>query len=397
MAVRRKPLASSNPYRIPHDTSPIYHRRLLVLFLGALVLIFLFGNEILRGDAITTPSFTSLFQHDECSPSCTNCSKLEYFELDKQFKMNDFYAVEQLNNNIGSTPETAVCVWNGTNLNTHLPHWLEIIYRCWSWWDMQDLKTNVLEVPKDSFEFWNRSRTSPFAEGLWNVMSRAKRVEIRIGGNTTASEIRATPLPNTVGWSLRDELYLPWFSSIKTARTLRKLVVKKTFPGRRLSGCVQLDEPRIGVLDRVETRHLLNHREIVKGLQSLVSTPVRYALFEAASFSDQVDFFSSVDIVVSPHGAQLSGVAFLPTCGQVLELLPRFYHCQFFFGSLTTSTGSTASYLYLSDGSAKVEMENITTHEARRIARSVQLCPPISSIQSAVEELIQKWRKCCRK
>jgi hypothetical protein len=143
------------------------------------------------------------------------------------------------------------------------------------------------------------------------VISRAKRIEVRVGGNNTASQIRATPSPNKIDWSFDDELYLPWFSSVKTARTLRKLVVKKTFPGRRLSGCVQHDEPRIGVLDRLETRHLLNHRDIVKGMQSLVSTPVRYTLFETATFSDQIDFFSSVDILVSPHGAQLSGAAFL--------------------------------------------------------------------------------------
>lgn len=397
MAVLRKPIASSNPYRIPHDTSTLYQRKLLFSLLGSLVLVLLLSKEIFRGAPTTSPSFKSLVNDDGCSPSCTNCSKLKYFESKKNFDIRDLYSIELLNNTIGSTPDAAVCVWNGTHLNTHLPHWLEIVYRCWSWWDMQHLKQNVLEVPNGALELWNRSRSSPFAEGLWNVISRAKRIEVRVGGNNTASQIRATPSPNKIDWSFDDELYLPWFSSVKTARTLRKLVVKKTFPGRRLSGCVQHDEPRIGVLDRLETRHLLNHRDIVKGMQSLVSTPVRYTLFETATFSDQIDFFSSVDILVSPHGAQLSGAAFLPTCGQVLELLPRYYHCQFFFGTLTTSAGSTASYLYLSDENAQLEMKNITTHESRRLARSVQLCPPIPPIVSAVKELIQKWMTCCRK
>jgi hypothetical protein len=90
--------------------------------------------------------------------------------------------------------------------------------------------------------------------------------------NTTIQDyrLRATPivLPHT-----------PWFLDAGMAHGLRDYVMGKVFPDRPLSGChkrakdvKEQEKPavRIGVLDRKNTRQLLNHAELVAALGSII-------------------------------------------------------------------------------------------------------------------------------
>ena len=147
---------------------------------------------------------------------------------------------------------------------------------------------------------------------------------------------------------------------------------------------------------------MLNAPEIVEALQTLTSTPVVYKTFEGVSHEGQIDFYSSVDILVSPHGAQLSGLPFMPECGAILELLPMSYYIPYFFGTLAFSANLTSSHLYLSDGDPMEEVNqtfmndsSIAAHAFRKRVRAKSLCPPVSSIVTSVRALIEKWESCC--
>ncbi len=53
------------------------------------------------------------------------------------------------------------------------------------------------------------------------------------------------------------------------------------------------------------------------------------------------------DLIISPHGAQLTNMAFMRgKCSALLELYPLGYFFDGFFPSLVRSTGAAAYYLY---------------------------------------------------
>jgi hypothetical protein len=86
----------------------------------------------------------------------------------------------------------------------------------------------------------------------------------------------------------------------------------------------------------------------------------------------------------------------MPSCGCVVELLPKYYHFEEFFGSLASSANLTLLFLYLSDGNTMQESslspQNYTLWKA---ACAVNLCPPITSIVTSVQTLMERWKSCC--
>jgi Glycosyltransferase 61 len=137
--------------------------------------------------------------------------------------------------------------------------------------------------------------------------------------------------------------------------------------------------PRIGILNRAGSRRLEQVNALVDRLgqdlryhnhhhptspqqqQQQQPPPPRLMYFENASFAEQVQFFAETDILVSPHGAQLTGIPFMrignntttassssscSSCRQVLEIFPPAYILPDFFGTLTVQSGLHHSYLY---------------------------------------------------
>jgi hypothetical protein len=44
--------------------------------------------------------------------------------------------------------------------------------------------------------------------------------------------------------------------------------------------------------------------------------------FRWSTLQYELDFFGNVDILISPHGAQLTGIQFMPQHSEVLEVFP---------------------------------------------------------------------------
>jgi hypothetical protein len=119
---------------------------------------------------------------------------------------------------------------------------------------------------------------------------------------------------------------------------------------------------------------MLNLAEVVEDLQShfglIHDIPVIY--FERTSFEDQVKIFSGIDILITGHGAQGTGVILMRDCGSVLEIFPDHYHIPRFFGTLAASAGLQPSFL------------NLAANTSERVIawqKPEYICPPISSIR----------------
>ena len=155
--------------------------------------------------------------------------------------------------------------------------------------------------------------------------------------------------------------------------------------------------PRIGILNRKKSRRLKNVNVLAHELgQAFPMSSVTIKEFESASFKDQVDFYSSIDILISPHGAQLTGLPFMPNCGGSVELTPKGYHIPYFFASLAVGSGLRHGYVYMSGGDATNETTVMfATRAGRQEARIANLCPPLEKIVDAVRILIDDWRQCC--
>ena len=158
--------------------------------------------------------------------------------------------------------------------------------------------------------------------------------------------------------------------------------------------------------------------------------------FEGMAFEEQVDFFRKTDILISPHGAQMTGLVYMATdygendeeediatyhslhkdqrnklrsCKQVLEFFPKNYVVPYFFGRTSVQSGMRHSYVYFDDGLD--EMGNLTnplqlkkvmpwehfvspSFEERSHDRTANFCIRPGDIISYVEKLIRDWYKC---
>jgi hypothetical protein len=126
--------------------------------------------------------------------------------------------------------------------------------------------------------------------------------------------------------------------------------------------------------------------------------------FDGMSFCEQVTWMSNVDILISPHGAQLTNTIFLPQCGGILEFFPKGFYPHEYFGTLARSTGHYHFGIYASqDGHNDTEKAAAEiAHYSRnwrtlRQARTVNMtlnAAMIDHVIEGVEELTERWRKC---
>eukprot|EP00339_Tiarina_fusa_P004484 CAMPEP_0117008894 /NCGR_PEP_ID=MMETSP0472-20121206/8241_1 /TAXON_ID=693140 ORGANISM="Tiarina fusus, Strain LIS" /NCGR_SAMPLE_ID=MMETSP0472 /ASSEMBLY_ACC=CAM_ASM_000603 /LENGTH=113 /DNA_ID=CAMNT_0004711053 /DNA_START=165 /DNA_END=504 /DNA_ORIENTATION=- len=98
---------------------------------------------------------------------------------------------------------------------------------------------------------------------------------------------------------------------------------------------------------------------------------------------------AETDILISPHGAQLGSLPFLPDCSQVLEFFPPQYWIPGFYGSLAQAGGSEYYYLYFSDGDKWNETEvTANSHRARVETRRHQFCAPLEPTLNVVDQMV---------
>lgn len=166
--------------------------------------------------------------------------------------------------------------------------------------------------------------------------------------------------------------------------------------GRKSDAC-STNGPRIAILNRKGTRSLIDPEGMAERIEKVIdkgSVVVHYN--EKTSFNEQIAFFSGVDILISPHGAQLTGIPFMPNCGSVLEFFPAGYLWPDYFGALATSSGLNYSYIYLGNDEGGLFRGNgLKAAMIRSINRRVHMCPPIDKVVESLPILVTQWQQCC--
>lgn len=147
--------------------------------------------------------------------------------------------------------------------------------------------------------------------------------------------------------------------------TFRDSALHFFFPGQDFGWCRKTT--RIGMLNRQETRRLEDVDDLVYELTiAFPQIEILIKEFEGLPVKDQAFFFSSVDILISPHGAQLTGIPFMPNCGQVMEVTPKGYHIPYFFGSLANASGLGHGSVYNSLGNPGEEQRMLSATKEQR-------------------------------
>jgi Glycosyltransferase 61 len=164
-----------------------------------------------------------------------------------------------------------------------------------------------------------------------------------------------------------------------------------------------LRSPRIAILNRHRKRELQNAHEVAQKLKDELSQianvkDIEVVYFnESTTFRDQIQLFSSTDILISPHGAQLTGIPFMPNCAEIFEIFPAGYYLPYYFGSLASASGLQHAFTSSTSSSVNWKDESIRgmkDRKSRQSVRNTPICISPDTIVDAVRDLVTSWKKC---
>jgi hypothetical protein len=277
----------------------------------------------------------------------------------------------------------------------HFPHAMQQLYRCVSWWRHQ--QQQPLPQGYDAVHavlLWEDKilpPPNPFLRGFLRLLHESSLHVTTVANVPTANR---TTLVRVAQVRLDDGgLYDYRLHTPADATALRE-AASSILP---MDDDVCPSAPRITILNRRKKRRILN----VGALQARLSMPpqpppptVRY--FENSTFREQVSVMARTDILVSPHGAQLVSLPFLPPCAVILEVLPTGYYAPEFFGTLAAAAGRRHAYLYLGTNRTAEVAAASATPRSRATARRRSLCVPVTRLHEAVEAARVVWQQCCK-
>lgn len=282
---------------------------------------------------------------------------------------------------------------------------MQQLYRCTAWWLANYPKRQPILLMGQYRQLYK----SEFIAGYLHLLQTTIGLQVKRRYNNGA------PYPDTLTVQPKDtgkwhmDISITDYALIDPQRQLRALLLSQwandTTPHTSFLAKYHKENPtfpRIAILNRDMTsgRHLLNAQAIAREIRAnFPKHTVRIVYFENRTFADQVRFFAAeTDIVITPHGAQLTGMAFLPPCAAVLELFPPNYLVPDFFGSLAAAMNISHSFFYLGDN---LEDHNvILPHEKYHYYipddpnKGASQCPHVAKIVDAVNILVQNWQLC---
>lgn len=292
-----------------------------------------------------------------------------------------------IDRNVSSDKTPVVCKFRTDQAHLkHFAHAMQQLYGCYSFYQQHSGRTpKILTLPQKLKSHFD---SNFFLKGFLQLMH--EQMEVVILSPISFQE-------QYQDYVLADITYIPGGYIISHVKELNQMVQK--YLSISSDSPSQTNNPRIGILNRRPSvgRSIQNTETIVNAVVAHNVSHHRHIsvdYFEGKSFADQVRFFQNIDILVSPHGAQLTGLPFLSECGQLLEIFPNNYLIPAFYGSLARNSNLGYSYLYLSD-QAKPD-ESLSGLEHRVQARAANLCLSPSIIQEAIYNMIQDWRECLR-
>jgi Glycosyltransferase 61 len=264
---------------------------------------------------------------------------------------------------------------------------MQQLYRCWSWWVANPQKQPILLFKRPA-----KTRENPFLDGFFKSLENA--IELKILPNHRAHGVCSK---DTGKWE--DDIAITDYAMLDPERELRNIFMHE-MPNAIAPPCQSFDDkirfPRITILNRSlkSGRKLLNAEELVASIEATYpNQTAAIVYFEGMSFLDQVQVFLTSDIVMTPHGAQLTGIPFLPPCSSVLEFFPRDYLVADYFGSLAAASGIDHSFFYLGNDTIPESKQYHYFVDAKY--RNNTQCPQMEQVMAALANLIRNWNSCC--
>jgi len=187
---------------------------------------------------------------------------------------------------------------------------------------------------------------------------------------------------------------------------------------------------RIGILNRKPSsgRSIINAEKVVREIVSEIfdgntaahassssssssEPPVSLSHFERKDFREQVRFFRGTDLLISPHGAQLTGLPFLANkpCTRLLEIFHHDYLLPDYFGTLARDSGIEYSYYVAPSSDSEtnqtkraeellpMEIEGRDISKDRARAQKKNFCLDPKPIVDAVRDSVRNWCECHHK
>lgn len=358
----------------------------IVFFSSALALFSLIleqnGITTLRLFSITTLGNTTavvtsnLATSDQTSISTVLLPAAQICNASNKYLVEDtdFASRHNLSEIISGESNSSICEIDPSFQNGHFPHEMQQLVRCYSYWQSLPGAQQRTLVSRSK-------RQSTFLQGFYQALQEACNVSIVDHSN----ESTVKPVVPGLGYEVRDPNDLS---------DLRDRIISRY----RIDSIVcSQNGPVIGVLNRGKRRRWLNADNFIDRLKATNFKVQHRPNFNSATFLEQVSFMASIDILVSPHGAQLSSLGFMKPCSLVLELFPPGYFVPWFFGSLAAGSGVHHSVLYTGEDQA-AEIQYWTANLIRKSqAKALPVCADIDQVVEWIKSAELLWQNCCRK
>uniref|UniRef100_A0A7S0F6L4 Glycosyltransferase 61 catalytic domain-containing protein n=1 Tax=Craspedostauros australis TaxID=1486917 RepID=A0A7S0F6L4_9STRA len=323
--------------------------------------------------------------------------------------------------------KTVVCTVKNHTYVHHFPHQMQQIFPCWSLW-RHFPDANHVFIARKPF-FGQMTEGSAFTEGMVKVLKASNVTLIQQHVKFFKGDHRSHLDELLIAHAHRIEGYQTVYDDdlqYLRRRTLAALGMGhhidqscgRTQPGDGMStsqttstaagtgeanGGVassipgsKFRPPRIAIANRNGTRRMLGAHKVAIFFQKDLQLPYRPPVFfiENMSFEQQVEAFNTVDILLTPHGAQLTLIPFMHRCSSVIEVLPRAYDWSEFFGRLAAIAGVNHSYIYLGTDIA-AEAASMASFDDQMFVRKSLVCAPAHAMVAAVKTQIDRWHQCC--
>ncbi|GAX21796.1 hypothetical protein FisN_31Lh087 [Fistulifera solaris] len=289
--------------------------------------------------------------------------------------------------------DKTICKFNTIAWSFHLPHMMQSIYGCWSLWEERGGHP-VLAGPVDHAGF-DKPLKDLFMVGLFQAMIDTFNVTVTTVDQLSEAELESAVKPPI--WE-GDWMWTAFYMRRYVAWKWTEAILRNENIERKSCNSVV----RIGIINREARygRSILNAQDILDQLFRVFGDKVEVdeVYFEDTSFQDQLQWFSSHDIVLTGHGAQETGMPFMPQCGILLEVFPFNYYIPEYFSALTDST-DVRHYVIVNDATQSdpisATKESTSNPETDAKAKATKLCPATRSTLEYLVTAVRDWDSCC--
>lgn len=202
---------------------------------------------------------------------------------------------------------------------SHFPHSMQQLYGCFSnWRDFPELQPVLLL----SSNLEAKLKRNHFLNGFLQLMESQLKLQIR---NESYHEEQSKHVKSYLIEAVNRSGYMLRHSSDLNHFAEQEFQLSSADVGHACKN----EKPRFGILNRsVKSQRSIVNAEMIASIDAVKrlswNNTVAVKYFEGETFAEQMDFFRSVDILLTPHGAQLTGLPFMNApCSHVVELFPK--------------------------------------------------------------------------